>query len=60
MNFQLINEKPIEKFITKRVTIINDSAKGFERDKIDQYLNMIAKEANSEIVSWSKKHEYQF
>ena len=57
MNFQLINKTPLRNKIHKRVTVINNSASGYNLDRLRQYLELIPEQTQSEIVNWSDKHK---
>lgn len=55
MNFQLINNSSLSYLIHKRVTIINDKAPGYTNNKINKYIDLIPKEADSDVLMWSGK-----
>lgn len=55
MNFQLINKTPLKRKIHRKVTVINNSASGYNLDRLRQYLELIPEQTGSEIVNWSDK-----
>jgi hypothetical protein len=57
MNFQLINRTPCKARIHKRITVINNTATGYNLNKLQQYLDLIPEETESEIINWSNKNE---
>ena len=55
MNFQLINKTPLKRKIHKRITVINNSASGYNWEKLRQYLELVPEQTQSEIINWSEK-----
>lgn len=57
LNFQLINKTYLKETISKRVTVVNDTAVGYLRDKFLKYLEFAETDAESDIVLWSNKRK---
>lgn len=53
----VINKTPLRNKIHKRVTVINNSASGYNLNRLRQYLELIPEQTQSEIVNWSDKHK---
>lgn len=55
MNFQLINKTPFNRKIYRRITVINNSASGYNLERLRQYLELVPEQTQSEIINWSEK-----
>ena len=55
MTFQIINKSSYAQFIKNRITLVDDSASGYKREKVDQYLSLIPDVAQAKIIGWNEK-----
>lgn len=57
VNIELAATSPLQKFIKRKIGLINDLSKGFNSAKHFPYILLLERQAESPVVLWSEKHK---
>jgi hypothetical protein len=57
LNFEIIDKSSFSQFVNKKITIVNNSAPGYNIKKIGQYLDLITSKTQSANINWSEKEK---
>lgn len=57
LNFEIATESEFSPFMDTKIALINDTASGFQQDKLYKYLEKMERNTNSKNILWSEKYK---
>jgi hypothetical protein len=57
LNFEIATESEFSSLIDTKIALINDTASGFQKDKLYRYLEKMERNTNTKNILWSEKNK---
>lgn len=56
LNFEIATESDFVNFIDNKIAIINDTASGFQEEKLYKYLEKMERNSSTKNIKWTERH----